>query len=713
MREAEFRSWLATHRNLGERTIRSRISNCRTVERYEGDLDTQFEQDNLQELTRRLTYSNHDEVAKKPVLHRIPINGNIYNGTATLRSAVSLYKQFRESETDDTHVRPRAAHARHSPPASLQDTTTVIQDPPVMSPGTVLQNRYRIVRKLGEGGMGAVYEAVDQRLDCLVALKEATVAGDEARRAFHREASLLANLRHRALPNVMDHFSESIGQFLVMEFIPGEDLAGMLKKRQRFEVGEVLRWADVILGTLEYLHARNPPILHRDIKPANLKLTEDDELFLLDFGLAKGRLGQMQTMLTTRSVFGHTPVYSPLEQIIGTGTDERSDLYALGATLYHLLTGTTPIDAPTRYTAIEEGRNDPLPTAHSVNAEVTSALSGVIQRAMAVARRDRWSTAAEMRAALQSVRAPSNQVSPRNDSQVSLRKASSEEKQQRIIYLNNCQNRDHVKIYGPSAFYDLNTTGFQSTLALNLPRGQKCVVATTGNENQIVFSWFSFLREEVRRDDRGVPCRVFFGEFIKAEEYSKTEAALNPAYTAFFDINGNFKRHSVIEEGTALVVAHRARKTRTRSITTEEQFFAELQKKSPAEATVAKKILDWARLNFTEVNWRGSSFVPVLDYGGKRTHNPITVFGIGKFARVGIKFGRMKNRNGLSEGKRFELLRRLNNIPGVHLRQNDVDKYPNIPLSALTDDSALKQLLDAIEWTNDEVKAVTKVGIAN
>ena len=119
------------------------------------------------------------------------------------------------------------------------------------APDTVLQGRYRIVRQLGKGGMGAVYEAVDERLSRTVALKETLAESDDLKRAFEREARLLANLRHPALPKVIDHFTEESGQFLVMEFIPGNDLGDLLERRQQpFSSDEVLRWADDLLDAL-------------------------------------------------------------------------------------------------------------------------------------------------------------------------------------------------------------------------------------------------------------------------------------------------------------------------------------------------------------------------------------------------------------------------------------------------------------------------------
>jgi serine/threonine protein kinase/parvulin-like peptidyl-prolyl isomerase len=273
----------------------------------------------------------------------------------------------------------------------------------MIAANTILQNRYRVLRELGRGGMGTVYEALDQRVNCIVALKETMAAeNEEARRAFEREASLLGNLRHASLPKVMDYFTEAESDFLVMEFIPGHDLAELLALRGApFPQTQVLRWADDLLKVLAYLHGQTPPILHRDIKPSNLKLTKQDEIFLLDFGLAKGTAGQMSAMATSRSVHGYTPVYASLEQILGQGTDPRSDLYSLGATLYHLLAGIPPADAPSRFNAIEDERLDPLRPIEELNPQVSAAAAGIIHRAVAVNRRHRPANAAEMRQAVQ------------------------------------------------------------------------------------------------------------------------------------------------------------------------------------------------------------------------------------------------------------------------------------------------------------------------
>jgi predicted Ser/Thr protein kinase len=271
----------------------------------------------------------------------------------------------------------------------------------MIEPGTVLQNRYAVERQIGAGGMGAVYVATDRRFGSTVALKETFFDDPTLRKAFEREARLLNRLRHHALPRVSDHFEEAEGQFLVMEYIPGEDLSQMLKARAGagFPARQVLGWADQLLDALDYLHTQEPSVIHRDIKPQNLKLTARDQVVLLDFGLAKG--APLQTRLTnTASLFGYSFNYAPIEQMQGAGTDPRSDLYSLGATVYHLLTGTTPPDALTRATVVLDGDPDPLRPASETTAHVPAEVSNVLSRAMALSAARRFNSAEEMRAAL-------------------------------------------------------------------------------------------------------------------------------------------------------------------------------------------------------------------------------------------------------------------------------------------------------------------------
>jgi len=272
----------------------------------------------------------------------------------------------------------------------------------MLTEGTILQGRYRIERQLGQGGMGAVYEAVDERLDTTVALKETFFADEKLRKQFEREARLLARMHHPALPRVSDHFNEGEGQFLVMQYIAGQDLFEMLAARNApFPEDQVARWGDQLCDALDYLHTQDPQIIHRDIKPQNLKLTARGQVVLLDFGLAKGSAGPLTAITTSASIFGYTPNYAPLEQIQGKGTDPRSDIYALGSTLYHLVTNVKPPDALSRAAAVVNGQDDPLLPADQVTAAVGPGLANVLSKAMSQRRDDRFATASEMRAALQ------------------------------------------------------------------------------------------------------------------------------------------------------------------------------------------------------------------------------------------------------------------------------------------------------------------------
>ena len=271
----------------------------------------------------------------------------------------------------------------------------------MLNPDSLLQSRYRLIRQLGAGGMGAVYEALDERLRRAVALKETFAETDETLRAFEREAHLLANLRHPALPTVSDYFSEGGKKYLVMEFVRGDDLSELLRAQGKpFAASRVARWADELLDALVYLHGHEPPIIHRDIKPANLKLSASGSVILLDFGLAKGLAGQMPSGTLSRSLLGYSPNYASLEQIQGEKTTPRSDLYSLAATLYHLLTNVKPPDALKRVNALINDEVDPLEPVSKINPDVPALLAGVVMHGLAIKPSRRPAGAAELRAAL-------------------------------------------------------------------------------------------------------------------------------------------------------------------------------------------------------------------------------------------------------------------------------------------------------------------------
>ncbi|MGC8782205.1 MAG: serine/threonine-protein kinase [Anaerolineae bacterium] len=228
--------------------------------------------------------------------------------------------------------------------------------------GTVLRERYMITDLVGQGGMGAVYRADDLRLRGRVcAVKEVlpeliSVPGmeEQAHEQFYREASTLARLDHPNLPKVSDFFQQDGREYLVMDFVAGFDLRQLIEEARRrdafLEEDEVVGWMDQLCDALTYLHTQDPPVLHRDIKPSNIKLTPRGTVKLVDFGLVK--LLQPDETRTVTVVQGRgTVAYTPLEQYGGdTGhTDARSDVYSLGATMYHLLTGQAPADAKQRF----------------------------------------------------------------------------------------------------------------------------------------------------------------------------------------------------------------------------------------------------------------------------------------------------------------------------------------------------------------------------
>jgi serine/threonine-protein kinase len=278
--------------------------------------------------------------------------------------------------------------------------------------GKTLRNRYYIHRLLGQGGMGAVYLAQDLRqAGCWVAVKEMTpdphagpAALAQAHRQFQREAQVLMPLRHPNLPQVYETFSEAGNEYLAMQYIEGRNLLEIATAdwRQGRLLGEsrVLGWAMQIMDALEYLHSQRPyPVLHRDVKPQNIILTPGGELYLVDFGLVKLLDSRNPQTMTALRGLG-TPEYAPPEQYAtgSTHTGPYSDVYALGATLYHLLTGQAPATATERLLPASLAK--PLVAPRQLNPAISPATEQALVQALELEPADRFASAGEMRRAL-------------------------------------------------------------------------------------------------------------------------------------------------------------------------------------------------------------------------------------------------------------------------------------------------------------------------
>ncbi len=252
---------------------------------------------------------------------------------------------------------------------------------------TFLRDRYRIEKQLGKGGMGAVYLALDTVLQTKVAVKINQNPREEGREQFLQEARLLAALRHPNLPRVIDYFVIEDSQYLVMDFIPGDDLGTIVKRDGKQDVDNVISWARQLGKALSYLHSQEPPVIHRDIKPGNIKITPKGEVILVDFGIAKS---SDATQETSTGAKGLTPGYSPPEQYGSGRTGHYSDQFGLAATLYNVLTNEKPVDAVERL--LGQATLKPI---HDLNPEVPPHVEQVIEKALSIKPEDRYSSILE------------------------------------------------------------------------------------------------------------------------------------------------------------------------------------------------------------------------------------------------------------------------------------------------------------------------------
>jgi len=280
----------------------------------------------------------------------------------------------------------------------VEQVQQVQQEQIILPIGSIVRNvngdRYTVERLLGKGGSGAVYLVEDRRnKQDLFALKELIDPDRTERERFAFEAEVLMRLDHESLPHVYRVFeNERLKRvYILMDYIEGRDLEALRNEQpdQRFQLHFVLALLTPIVTALSYLHHREPPIVHRDIKPANIVVSiKGGDALLVDFGIAKE-----YTNGGTTTVIRHgTPGYAALEQY-GGGTNIRTDVYGLGATLYTLLTGTIPVDALTRVTGTQGV--DPLTPAHELMPTLPLGVSKAISRAMSIARDERFATVNE------------------------------------------------------------------------------------------------------------------------------------------------------------------------------------------------------------------------------------------------------------------------------------------------------------------------------
>ena len=280
-------------------------------------------------------------------------------------------------------------------PETKSDTT--------LKPNAILKERYKIRGLIKKSYVSRVYRGLDCQTDRDVAIKELLVEAfsnpverKEALKQFLFESKILLKLNHPNLPRFEDYFEYNKKRYLIMEYIKGDKLSSLVDRFQGFwEEEQVIRWGFELCDVIGYLHTRKPnPIIFRGICPDNVIVADDGKLKLIDFGISKIFLPQSKTLSVAKTAKLH---FSPMEQYTSQ-TNEKTDIYAIGATLYYLMTKTPPIDSIERVL-----NNSPLPSCKKYNRNVSFDFEHVIFKAMEVEQQNRYKTVFEMKKALEAV----------------------------------------------------------------------------------------------------------------------------------------------------------------------------------------------------------------------------------------------------------------------------------------------------------------------
>ncbi len=289
------------------------------------------------------------------------------------------------------------------------------------------QGQYRITKQFGQGKTVSFYEAYDRKLEkhillkkILVKLEKETISAQQEaqKRGFDAEANFLTEIKHDGFLQVFDYFSDADSHYLVMESVDGKNIGELIKKGETpVALVDIVDWGEQILDSLDYLHKKTPPVIYFNVKPPNVHLTSRGKIKLLATGIAARNTGGAN--ITKQAFDAESLNYSPLEliwekldsasqrailngydeksqQILMQQPDVRSDIYSLGATLYHLLTGKVPVDALERSITVLEGKTDPLLAPNEIDSNISIEISDVLMKALKIRRENRFDSALEM-----------------------------------------------------------------------------------------------------------------------------------------------------------------------------------------------------------------------------------------------------------------------------------------------------------------------------